>query len=133
MTTPFVKRATRRCSCRRSPRHLPRGRARRAGHLGQRQPGGAGAKAGIVVEGVTDIWRYGPGAVALLGMKASTAQLSLIAARWGAGAVAVVLDGDAAAEAEALAGQLRPLVRRVVVVRLPAGQDPGGWGGTISA
>lgn len=49
---------------------------------------------GVVVEGVTDVWRVGPCAVALLGHSISNAQRDLIYAFWQRGGMCLLLDPD---------------------------------------
>jgi hypothetical protein len=80
----------------------------------------------VISEGVTDVWRVGPAGVALLGKVASAAQLRLLAAGWPGKPAVVLLDADAAAEAQRLAERLRPLFPSGLVrARLPEGLDPG--------
>jgi DNA primase len=79
-----------------------------------------------VVEGVTDVWRVGPPAVALFGKSASPEQARLLAAGWYGKPVVILLDADAAEEAEKLRRQVAALhPGPVVVVALPEGLDPG--------
>jgi len=49
---------------------------------------------GVVVEGVTDVWRVGPCAVAILGHSISNAQRDLIYAFWQRGGMCLLLDPD---------------------------------------
>jgi hypothetical protein len=81
----------------------------------------------VVCEGVTGVWTFGPEAVALFGKTASHAQIQLLQTTWKAGAVIVLLDGDAEAEAQKLFDGLANGVQAKVLVRLPNGQDPGDW------
>jgi hypothetical protein len=88
--------------------------------LARRQP------AAVVVEGVTDAWRVGPCAVALFGKSASDAQVRLLVSGWYGKPIVVLLDADAAAEAEGLRVRLARLhTGGLAVVRLPDGLDPG--------
>ena len=77
----------------------------------------------VLVEGPTDAWRYGPGAVAAFGKSVSPAQLELLRASFDD--VVVLLGGDAREESRAAADRLAALVRRAVLVRLREGVDPG--------
>jgi DNA primase len=78
----------------------------------------------IVCEGATDVWSVGLDAVALLGKKASGAQVRLLRSTWGRGGVIILLDGDAQDEALELYDALGPDVRKVIVT-LPENTDPG--------
>lgn len=80
-------------------------------------------KFGVVMEGCTDVWSFGPEAVALFGKTASGIQQNLIAAAWKK--VYIVLDADAGKEATALYEALGDRVREKFLVRLPEGKDPG--------
>jgi hypothetical protein len=80
----------------------------------------------VICEGVTDVWRIGKPGVALLGKTASAQQLHLLATAWAGKPIVILLDADAAAEAEELSRKLRPHVKsQLVVARLPEGADPG--------
>jgi hypothetical protein len=80
----------------------------------------------VVVEGVTDVWRLGPPAVALFGKSASPEQARLLAAGWHGKPVVILLDPDAADEAEKVRRQVTALhPEQVFVVTLPEGLDPG--------
>jgi hypothetical protein len=89
----------------------------------------------VVCEGVSDVWRAGPGAVALLGKEASDAQCKLLRAALPGRDVVVLLDPEAAAEAVKAAEKIRAVLARdllgagrpgrVVVARLPDARDPG--------
>jgi hypothetical protein len=74
----------------------------------------------VVVEGPTDVWRFGFDSVSLLGKKASTHQQTLLAHSWKE--VVIVLDADARVDAERLRDQLLPAAVRLV--ELPADADP---------
>jgi hypothetical protein len=102
---------------------LPRNRLLYNHDLARRQP------LAVVCEGPSDVWRVGPAGVALLGKTASVEQLRLLAAGWPGHPVVILLDGDAAADADRLDRQLRPLHRgALLAVRLPRCDDPGGLG-----
>jgi DNA polymerase I-like protein with 3'-5' exonuclease and polymerase domains len=81
----------------------------------------------VVCEGVTDVWRVGPQAVALLGHDPSPNQMSLLVSVWGRGRVVLLLDGDAATSTNCYAAELRRRLPGgvVVAVTLPADVDPG--------
>jgi len=75
----------------------------------------------FVVEGVTDVWAIGAGAVALLGKTASQQQQLLLQHHWST--VVLLLDEGAYYESEAIYRSLRG-VMSVVWVQLPADADP---------
>jgi DNA primase len=77
----------------------------------------------VVVEGVTDVWAFGPEAVALFGKTIAQPQADLIAQTWQK--VYVILDADAITDAQAVHAALRGRVPEVIVVQLPKNQDPG--------
>jgi hypothetical protein len=86
----------------------------------------------VVVEGPTDVWRLGPGAVALLGKSLSRRQWELLLSRFAGRPLVVLLDADARDEA----GKIRQLllgppharakVDPVVIARLPEGRQDVG-------
>lgn len=83
-------------------------------------------------EGVTDCWRVGPGAVAILGKVLSEYQLRVIVHHFPGRPIAVLLDRDARIDAEQIRIRLQRARcmsngdRRVVLVELPSGRnDPG--------
>ena len=85
-----------------------------------------------IVEGVTDVWRVGPGAVALFGKTLSDFQKALLIHNFGGRPLVVLLDRDArdaALEIQRrlqLARGLSPGDRRVVIAAIPEGRtDPG--------
>ena len=80
----------------------------------------------VVCEGPTDVWRFGPEAVALLGKQSASLQRDLIRTYWRDGVVVILLDANAKAEARGIAET--PELRGIdtVVVTLPDGCDPGG-------
>jgi DNA primase len=86
-------------------------------------------RTGIVVEGVTDAWRFGPVACATFGIAYTTEQVRLIARAFER--VAIVFDAERQAQERArrLAAQLHQLGNeRPVVVSLGEGVDPGSMG-----
>ncbi len=82
----------------------------------------------VLVEGVLDQWRVGPGAVALLSKRWHVEQLLELQRRFSSKTpMAVMLDADAAMEAEALAAQLTAAFDNVRLLGLPEG-DPADMG-----
>jgi hypothetical protein len=87
----------------------------------------------IVCEGATDVWRVGPGAVAILGSSMSEQQRQLLLHYFAGRPIVVLLDADAQQHAEQLrqqlaAGRLHVASgdNRIVIARLPAHRkDPG--------
>jgi hypothetical protein len=86
----------------------------------------------LVVEGVTDVWRYGPGAVALFGKTISAAQVTLLRRHLGRRQILVLLDSDAKDNAEAIRTKIVRCRREhedyaaVRIGTLPTGRsDPG--------
>lgn len=61
----------------------------------------------VVVEGPTDVWRFGRDAVALLGKSASRYQVEQLVTEYQHRPIAIALDTDAGREAEDLARELR--------------------------
>ncbi|MEK6233263.1 MAG: hypothetical protein N2C14_00975, partial [Planctomycetales bacterium] len=82
-----------------------------------------------VVEGITDVWRIGPGAVALLGNSASHEQTLLLRHHFRGCPIVVMLDADAEEAAEKVVTQLvaaRGVDSQERVVRASlAHDDPG--------
>jgi len=78
----------------------------------------------IIVEGVTDVWAVGSGAVSLLGKDMSYVQAGLIIENWQAAVIA--LDADAQDRAVRMQDMLErdKLRGKVVNVVLPDGTDP---------
>jgi DNA primase len=75
---------------------------------------------------VTDVWAVGPPAVALFSNSLTAEQYHQLIRDWGRGTLVVLLDGDAADEANKLARLLKPHFKKgTVVVDLPSGFDPG--------
>ena len=83
-----------------------------------------------VVEGPTDVWRCGPGAVALLGKDLASSQRALLLHHFSGRPLVVMLDGDAQAAAEKIQRELQAARGhrggddRVVAAQVPAGSDP---------
>lgn len=75
-----------------------------------------------VVEGVTDVWRFGPEAVSLLG-KPTGGQVHLLASHWKDRQIVILLDPDADKESSDLFAILSRS-HRVVKVTLPDDKDP---------
>jgi hypothetical protein len=85
----------------------------------------------VICEGITDVWKIGPDAVALFGKVMSQRQHELLSIMWSfAGSATVMLDSDAYPEAQKIAQTLRSDKRAfplgVRVARLPSG-DPGDY------
>ncbi len=85
-----------------------------------------------VCEGVADVWRAGPGAVALFGHSMSPEQRALLSKRFAGRPIVMLLDRDASLANNGLASALRSERvgqlgdRRVVAGQLPPGRkDPG--------
>jgi DNA primase len=79
----------------------------------------------IVVEGITDVWRIGDPAVAILGKTISPVQAELLRTTWRHKPIVVMLDGEARAEADAIVDKLAQSGDNpVVAARLPVGVDP---------
>lgn len=80
----------------------------------------------VVCEGVTDVWKVGPPAVALLSKSATAVQREQLVRGWGHGTLLVLLDADADTEARRLERDLGPQFRNgATLIRLPRGADPG--------
>jgi len=73
----------------------------------------------VIVEGVTDVWRWGPGAVAVFGKTMTWEQIQLLKSR--AHRVTVLLDADAHKEAEKLVHDLDPFFDEVRLMNLIRG------------
>jgi len=80
----------------------------------------------VVVEGPTDVWRLGPGAVALLGKDLSTTQRALLLHHFASRHIVVMLDADAQEAAAKIQRDIQAARGgdTVAIARLPAGQDP---------
>lgn len=89
----------------------------------------------IVCEWPSDVWRAGPGAVAILGKHISDAQCKLLREMVPGRDIVVMLDGDATADSIETAEQIQAVLERdmredvtpgsVVVAALPDKRDPG--------
>lgn len=83
----------------------------------------------VLVEGVTDVWAVGAAGVALFGKSISFAQSRTLETTLGDRPLAVMLDGDAQRENDAMTRSLAGLLRGGVVrVTLPPGRDPADFG-----
>ncbi len=86
----------------------------------------------VIVEGVTDVWRLGPGAMALFGKSISPAQIVLILKYFPGQPVVVLLDAETEKEARLACQKIRSGrlaagdKSSVVIAELPVGRkDPG--------
>jgi len=86
---------------------------------------------GILVycEGVTDVWRYGPGAICSLGKDMSADQVSLLVSRGKTRPLVLVPDCDDPKSEEAFFKSAKALVQagyqgKIGVAELPPGKDP---------
>ncbi len=81
---------------------------------------------GVVVEGVTDAWRIGPRAVALLGKTISYYQKNLLYIYWQRTGMCLLLDPDALDEMEKIDKMinLKGFAWGAFALRLPGGCDP---------
>ncbi len=83
----------------------------------------------VLVEGVTDVWAVGPAGVALFGKSINFTQRRILETTLGDRPLAVMLDGDAQRENDAVTRSLAGLLRGGVVrVTLPPGRDPADFG-----
>lgn len=93
---------------------------------------------GIVVEGVTDVWRIGAQGVATLGSSVSQTQFALMTAAWGSTGVGLMLDPDFVAKPRthpdrpsgyekirATLSDKTAFTWGMLELVLPAGMDPG--------
>lgn len=78
----------------------------------------------VLCEGPSDVWAFGPEAVALFGKTISDYQLGLIVGHTSWETVYVCLDGDAEAEGQSIFDQLTNKVDKALV-KLPRMADPG--------
>jgi hypothetical protein len=81
----------------------------------------------VVVEGPTDVWRFGPEAVALFGKKASERQVKLLG-EWSK--LVILLDGDCKEEGdikslERVLERNHGAMQKRLIVSLPKNMDPG--------
>lgn len=83
-------------------------------------------RVGVVCEGVTDVWRFGPEAVALLGHDVSLPQAVLLS-HWVKkdGALLFLLDGNVTPKGPNVDSLYRTYGKRLGVIRLPEHLDPG--------
>jgi hypothetical protein len=81
-------------------------------------------KTGVVVEGITGVWRLGPGAVATFGVRYTSSQLLLISRSFEK--VLILFDGDEAGclAADKMGGELTALGQKVEILE-PVGCDSG--------
>jgi hypothetical protein len=88
-------------------------------------------KTAVIVEGPTDVWRIGDGAIATLGTSVSDGQVELLISK-GLQKVFVLFDREASqgnnSPAEKLAKTLSGLIREVEVLELIDEGDPGEMG-----
>jgi len=83
----------------------------------------------FVVEGTSDCWRIGPGAVGLFGKSLSTTEKLLLVHHFAGQPIVILLDRDAHQDAEQIQRQLLlarsglPGDNRVVIAELPAHRD----------
>ena len=85
----------------------------------------------MIVEGITDVWRLGPGAVATFGTEYTTEQVNLLAKR--VKKAVVLFDAGASVAADKLEADLSALGVEVENWYLPKG-DPGqlsDWGASV--
>lgn len=84
----------------------------------------------ILVEGITDVWRIGDGAVATLGKKVTMEQINLLI-RKGIKRVYLLPDSDAIDEWEQLGFTIAPLFDHVTLLNLDAGDPADLTGKTL--
>lgn len=82
----------------------------------------------VIMEGVTDVWKWGAGAVATFGTKVTDAQVMLITKKRPKD-IFIMFDADAKREMEKLAARLATVARSCNVVYLPFNgkDDPGSF------
>ena len=86
----------------------------------------------IVVEGSTDVWRFGTNAVATLGKSISPAQIQLLLRHFNGRPIGVMYDTDAAMEGRLTATKIRDSRREwsdtapVIDIPVPAGRKDAG-------
>jgi hypothetical protein len=79
----------------------------------------------VLVEGVTDVWRVGPMAVAMLGKSMSFTQKRELICSFRLKPLVVMLDGDALSENDGVCQELASEFEKgIVKVSLPDGSDP---------
>ena len=75
----------------------------------------------VLVEGVFDVWRIGPGAIASFGIQLSNSQLDQLS---DLKKLTILFDSDAKETADSLAEQLVPYINDISVIYLKEGHDP---------
>lgn len=96
-------------------------------------------KTGVIVEGVTDVWRVGPAAVCTLGASFSTAQQELFLSNFRDWSGVLLYDPDIKEKAPKIWQSMFPIVKQLNTqmangfcsVTLPVGTDPGSLNRTI--
>lgn len=81
----------------------------------------------ILVEGILDAWRLGPGACATFGTHITNNQKNLIEDKK-LKKLIFCWDSDAYWKAKNQAGWFKPFIREVKVIKLPEGEDPDSYG-----
>jgi DNA primase len=79
----------------------------------------------VVTEGVTDVWRLGPGAVATFGTGFTQEQLILVTKRFDRIILLFDPDDKAQEHAEYLAWQINSLGKEAIIYELEGVEDPG--------
>jgi hypothetical protein len=77
----------------------------------------------VVVEGIVDMWKLGPGSVATFGTAFTLAQVRLLVERWGRRVI--LFDRDAKEQADKLANALSGFPGETVMATLDDLKDPG--------
>jgi hypothetical protein len=90
-------------------------------------PDGVQGRVGIVVEGVTDVWRLGRHAVATLGIEYKMEQVLTLAALFDRLYIVFDREPQAQKQAKSLAVRLRALGREAIIEQVQAA-DPGDMG-----
>jgi len=85
----------------------------------------AGNGDAVLMEGVTDVWKYGPGAVACFGIKHRQTQIRELARRFDRVTIAFDPEGAARIQARKITRELEEWGLEVRSPRLPRGKDPG--------
>jgi hypothetical protein len=78
-----------------------------------------------LMEGVTDVWRWGPGALGIFGMKVTQNQILEIIRRFDQAVLMLDEEGEARKKARQTAAELTCWGLETQRVRLPRGKDPG--------
>lgn len=79
----------------------------------------------IIVEGPTDVWRMGDESIAMMGVKFTPAQVEYLGSK-SIKEVFILFDEGASDRARELAMALSSVIKKVKVVTLTTGTDPGG-------